>query len=199
MELKKITALALGLALAAGAFCQYSMGAYRGRNIDTVKKRRLFVHAGLYASMDAEAVYFAPTVKAGAGYQIQPKFSAQLFGHYFSGRLRSGGERGDFSLFSAGILAQFHLGKRSSRGMYAGLGMCRQFYDEKYTGPSVTIDDQRNYFAPVYTAGYLFYSGGNRLKFAIEFFGTGPYNENNAGGSYTEILTQASLGVKMIF
>jgi hypothetical protein len=197
MFFKKNLTVGLFLITASLLNAQNKIDSGHINNANTYKK--LFFDAALYASMDAEGVYFAPTLKASAGYRIKPKISITAFAHYFRAGLNNKNETGAFRLTTTGALGIFHLGKINTQGMYAGIGLCHQFLKDNYTSSTVVINDKRNYFTAAYGLGYLFKSGAGKIKFAVELFATGPYTEKDNMSSYTEILTQLSLGGKVIF
>ncbi len=161
--------------------------------------KNFFFDAGVYASMDAEGFYFAPTVKASVGYRVKTKVYIAVFAHCFISGVNNSTETGKFRLTTTGILPVFHLGKTNTQGMYFGIGLCSQFFKDNYSSSTIFINEKRNYFTLTYALGYLFESGRHKLKFAAELFATGPYAESDNTSSYTEILTQLSLGCKIIF
>lgn len=197
MRNKKLLTLYLFIVTANGVYAQHSADSSHINYAHA--HRKFFFDAGLYASMDAEGFYFAPTLKASAGYKIKPKISITAFVHHFRAGLNNQNETGAFRLTTTGILGVFHLGKMNTHGMYAGIGVCHQFLKDNYTSGTVVINDKRNYFTPAYALGYLFKSGAGKIKFAVELFAAGPYTEGDSMSSYTEILTQLSLGGKIIF
>lgn len=166
--------------------------------VDT-DNRKISYTAGLFVSTDAEGFYVAPTIKAELRYHIISKFSVAGFGHYFKARFKDGLDNGNFKLLSFGLLPQMHLGRKNSKGMYIGLGICYQSLTDKFNGGSIVIDEKRNYFTAAYVLGHLFHADKNKVQFALELFATGPYSESQTMSSYTEILTQISIGGKVIF
>ena len=161
--------------------------------------KKISYTAGLFLSTDAEGFYVAPTIKAELRYHIIGKFSVAGFGHYFKARFKDGLDNGNFKLSSFGLLPQMHLGRKNTKGMYIGLGICYQSLTDKFSAGSTIIDEKRNYFTAAYVLGHLFNADNKKVQFALELFATGPYSESQAMSSYTEILTQISFGGKVVF
>jgi hypothetical protein len=195
MKIKIIWAMVL---MVHNAAAQIKVDAQPKKSIvHTVKKWQYTI--GVYASMDAEAIYITPTIKASIAYQIRPKLLVEGYGHYFKAKVDNNIEKGSLLLTTAGIKPIFLLGKNNKKGMYVGIGIAVQHRVEAYTDMALVIDDTRTNILPSYYIGYKIPTAKNNAQLAIELFGTGPYNETNTNGRYIEILTQLSLGVKVIF
>jgi hypothetical protein len=154
---------------------------------------------GVYASMDAEGIYIAPSIKGAVAYSFRTKLAVEAYAHYFNAKVNNAMEKGSLLLATIGIQPVCLLGKHATKGMYAGVGLCLQHRVEDYGSATQVVNDTRTKIMPSYSIGYKVPSAKTGAQFAVELLGTGPYSENDANGRYIELLTQLSLGIKVVF
>ncbi|GAA4384456.1 hypothetical protein [Hymenobacter koreensis] len=166
-------------------------------------QHKLRPYAGLHASGDAQMYYLGPSGQIGADYRINHSFGLTTYIHYFRRRIdrteaNNGFEKGRFDCLTGAVLAQVHLGQKPERGLFVGAGIAAQRWEDKFesdwTSGWHTI---RRNVLPAIRFGYAFPVGQHHLT--AELNATGPYQERTAQGSYTELITQLSIGTRFVW
>ncbi|UYZ59558.1 hypothetical protein [Hymenobacter latericus] len=165
-------------------------------------QHKLRPYAGLHASGDAQMYYLGPSGQLGADYRFNHVLGATAYVHYFRRKIdRASGasfEDGRFDCRTVALLAQVHLGAKPERGLFAAAGVAAQRLEDEYradwTGGWHTV---RRNVLPAFRLGYAFPVGPHQLT--AELNATGPYQERDAYGTYTELITQLSLGTRLVW
>ncbi|GAB2947791.1 hypothetical protein GCM10027048_10970 [Hymenobacter coalescens] len=166
-------------------------------------QHQLRPYAGLHASGNADMVYVGPSVQIGADYRPLRRLGLSTYVHYFRRRFdrnfANEFEEGKFDCLTGAALLELRLGRQPERrGLFVGAGVALQYLK----------DDYHSYWARVYTLrkhdvlpalrlGYAFPLGRHQLT--AELNATGPYHEGDEYSSYTELLTQLSVGTRLVW
>jgi hypothetical protein len=156
-----------------------------------------FIAGGL--ALDAEAIYFGPTIIGGANYDfkiIQVEAFAQSF------KAKTGKHIIDYNgtllISTVGFGLQKYLLSKNNTKLYFGLGICYQLYNEKGSDITGPFNESRKTLLPRFKTGYSFRHQPKKPQFSFELAGTGPYIEIISNvSSHTEILTLVSLSLKL--
>lgn len=161
------------------------------------------LHSGLHLSTDAGVYMTGPSFQIGGAYYFTSRLSVNTYTHYFAVRRRTAfsfdNENAFFNTVTNAVLLQIDGGRNRKRGMFYALGIAYQYLvnDVEYQN-SPGFKEVRNSILPAARIGYHF--PVNKLQMGVETNLTGPFSERYPnGGSYSESLTQLSLGVRMIF
>jgi len=169
-------------------------------------KPSLHPFAGIHISGDAEMYYIGPSFQAGVDFQFRPKIILSAYFQYFNkktDKVEFGGdfEHGRFRTLTGALLIQGNTGKRQDKSFFIAGGVALQRWHDKFSSNYDSWDDKRTTYIPAFRIGYFFPL--EQTKITIELNGTGPYfySEDNyiSSVSVTEILTQVSLGMRLIF
>lgn len=168
-------------------------------------QRRLRPYLGLHASGDAEMFYLGPSAQLGADYRLTSHLGLGGYLHYFRRRIdRDFGnyqtEQGRFDCLTGAVLLDVRLGRQPERrGPFVGGGLALQYLRDEYQTNRLRIYTLRKHdVLPALRLGYAFPLGRHQLT--AELNATGPYSEfNDYGGSTTELITQLSLGTRLLW
>ncbi len=160
-------------------------------------------YAGLHFSSDAELYYLGPSFQAGVDYNLTKHIALSSYIHYFhigvNKKDNSGVvEIGKFKTFTSVFLIQMQTGPGWYKGFFIGIGIALQQFVDRFQGINGNFDNTRTTLTAAIRSGYIFPAGLHAI--AIEFNGTGPYSYSNGfNGTYTEVFTQVSLGLRFVF
>lgn len=166
-----------------------------------IAQKKVHPTIAAYIAMDAGGIYIGPAVSLGLEKNIKnTRIGVSI--HYFAVNLQSKAynDTGTLRMLTGSIYAEKYLFKQRLKKMYGGIGFSYQYRYEDYKGSFVINDEERFAWTLCYKLGYtLSNKNSGKPQLHIEFFGTGPYKQNEFNSNYTEILTQLSFGCKLTF
>lgn len=163
-------------------------------------------YVGLHVSMDAEGYYVGPSPQIGISYRLKKRFSLSSYLQYFPRRVEknySDGsfENGKYKSIVAALLLETNFFRRNNRGVMLAGGLAVHSTEDNYTS---TFYDQYLKRTIIVAAIRIGFSLPVKKKsIAFELNAVGPYIGKTGPPPYfeqtIEILTQLSLGMRLIF
>jgi hypothetical protein len=166
-------------------------------------QHKLRPYLGLHASGNADMVYVGPSAQLGLDYRPLRHLGLSAYAHYFRRRFdrnfANEFEEGKFDCLTGALLLEVRLGRQPERrGFFAGGGLALQYLKDDYHSYWARIyQERKRNVLPALRLGYAFPLGRHQLT--AELNATGPYNEATEYGSYTELITQLSLGTRLVW
>lgn len=171
-----------------------------------VSQSRWHPFVGVHASMDGGGYYVGPSFQIGTDYSLKNRNSLVAYLHYFSKKLDntwSDGsfEHGKYKSAAATILFQVQLSNKEKRGMLLAAGAALQKTSENYKSDIEEIHSKRVILVAALRIAHLFPISSKTLS--VELNALGPHKRTEGTEPYiteiTEVLTQLSLGARLIF
>lgn len=159
------------------------------------QNNRFFAETALRLSADAEMVFIGPALAAGAGVNLGKYLSASASYTFYYSRI-SGPETLVTHTLDLLPVFQFQSPFHKNKGIYLGAGPAWQHRKQ-----SPEMVSRSAYRLAAFTIGYRFplAAFGKPRVAAIDLKGFGPYTERDVNGTYTEVLTQVMLGMRLRF
>jgi hypothetical protein len=161
---------------------------------------RLHPYAGLHMSGDAEMYYIGPSLQLGADYQLKKRSLVTAYLHYFHKYINNSTsiytEHGLFKTITFAIMLQGNFSKKCNKSFFGAAGLAVQNWADRYEDSWESWNKKRTTVLPAARLGYFFTV--NHCKLAIELNATGPYHYHEDSDDILEILTQLSVGMRII-
>ncbi len=162
-------------------------------------------YGGIHASMDGAGYYVGPSFQAGTDYSLEERSLITAYLHYFPGSVNDTydavKEKGKYHSAVLAALYQRQLSKKENRGLFIGLGIAAQSTKEDYVSDVQEIHTKRTILVGAMRFGYAFPFA--KKKLTAELNALGPHKSSGQDGPYyytvTELLTQLSFGVRLVF
>lgn len=168
---------------------------------DLFSQTRLHPYIGIHLPGDAELYYIGPSFQVGTDYYLKKRLLLSGYGHYYAkivDRLNRDNsfEKGKFKTITGCILLQFNVSRNLNRSFFFAGGMSIQRWADNFKSSWNVWDIKRTTVLPAVRLGYFF--PVYRFKLALELNGTGPYSYHEDNSDMLEILTQISVGLRLI-
>ena len=160
-------------------------------------------YLGIHASGDAEMYYLGPSFQVGSDYRFTERWGLSAYVHSYRNRVDEEDdyhyEKGKFNCFTGALLLEFHAGRQMSRGMFFAGGVAVQRVKDVFDASwGAHWNDERTGPIPAIRFGYAFPLRKTHCITA-EINATGPYQERYGYSGSTELITQLSLGTRLIW
>jgi len=165
-------------------------------------QQRWHPYVGLHASGDAALYYLGPSLQVGTDYHFNGRIGLTGYLHSYRRSLTRTDpmhyEKGHFHSLTGAVLVELRPARKAPRGFQLAAGLAVQQVDSEFDSRWAYWDERRTNVLPALRLGYAFPLLQRHLLTA-ELNATGPYQERGYGYTYTEIITQLSLGTRIIW
>lgn len=159
-------------------------------------------YVGLHASGDAEMYYLGPSFQLGTDYHFNDRVGLTAYLHSYRRSITKTDpadyEKGHFYCLTGAVLFELRPSKKAPQGLFLAGGLAVQQVDDEFDSNWAYWDEHRTNILPAIRIGYAFPLLQRHLITA-EINATGPYQEQGYQSTYTEIITQLSLGTRIIW
>jgi hypothetical protein len=163
-------------------------------------------YLGLDVSMDAEGYYVGPSLQIGISYRLKERLSLSSYLHYFPRRVEehyTDGtfENGIYKSIVASLLIETNFFRTNNRGIILAGGLAVHSTTDNYTSTFYDEYLKRTIIVGAIRIGYALPVKNKSIAFELN--AVGPYIGKKGPPPYfdqaIEILTQLSLGIRLIF
>ena len=165
-----------------------------------VAQSRVHPYAGLHVSGDADLYYVGPSWQLGADYVLKERSLLTSYLHYFHKNYNNSTsiykEQGILNSLTFALMVQGNFGINTRRSMYGAAGLALQRWSDRFNSDWADWNRKRTTVLPCIRFGCFFTV--DRSKIALELNATGPYSYHEDGDHIIEIITQLSLGMRLI-
>ena len=171
-----------------------------------VSQTKWHPYFGLHVSMDAEGYYVGPSSQIGISYRIKKRFSLSSYLQYFPKKVErnySDGtfENGKYKSIVGSLLFETNFFRTKNKGLILAGGLAVHSTTDDFTSTFDDIHEKRTIIVASIRIGYSL--PVKKRSIAFELNAVGPYIGKTGPPPYfeqlIEILTQLSLGMRLIF
>ncbi|MGY2131970.1 hypothetical protein ACW9KT_07065 [Hymenobacter sp. HD11105] len=170
--------------------------------VPVIAQQKWRPYAGIHASGDAEMYYLGPSFQLGTDYYFNDRLGLTGYVHSYRRGITNTDpadyEKGHFHCLTGAVLFELRPGKKALQGLFLAGGLAVQQVDSEFDSSWAYWDERRTNVLPVIRIGYAFPLLQRHL-ITVEINATGPYQERKYLSTYTEIITQLSLGTRIIW